>query len=117
MFEPTTLDQASAKAIHLERRGKNEQDNHSKKIVTTMKKEAKPSCTHCEKEGHDEKHCSKLHPKLKPKRNGRKEKQKNVATMQHGLHSYSNDEVKITTLGFIGVKSIDLGSDCRGWTN
>ena len=75
------------KSIHLESRGKHEHGNYAKKQVTTRKNEVNHSCTHCEKEGHDEEHCWKLHPKLKPKRNDIKEMQKNVATMQHGLDS------------------------------
>ena len=31
LFEPTTIDSASVKAIHLENRGKNERDDHFKK--------------------------------------------------------------------------------------
>ena len=72
LFEPTNIDAASVKAIHLQIRGKNdkkEQPNKSsfkphngkfkgkikgkdKKETTTKKEQgAKPSCTHCKKEG------------------------------------------------------------------
>jgi len=51
------------------------------KATTTKNEEgAKPSCTHCKKEGHDDEHCWKLHLELKPKRFGGKNKQKMMAT-------------------------------------
>ena len=95
MFEPTTIDSASVKVIHLENRGINDKDNHSKKPpfkpsngkfkgkgkgkenkTTSMKKDEgeKPYCTHYKREGHDEDHCWKLYPEKKPKRYGGKGK-------------------------------------------
>lgn len=74
LFGPKTLDEASVKTIHLESRGKHEKYDHPKRETKTKRKEAKPSCTHCEKEVHDEEHCWKMHSELRPKRNGRKEK-------------------------------------------
>jgi len=74
LFESKTLDDATVKVVHLERRGKHEKDIHPKRVVTTRRRGAKPSCTHCEKEGHGEENCWKLQPELRPKRNDRKEK-------------------------------------------
>ena len=82
LFEPKSLDEASVKVVHLERRGEHEQDDHPKRVATTKRIEARPSCIHYEKEGHDEKNCWKLHLELRPKRNNRKEKQKTVTTVQ-----------------------------------
>ena len=75
MFNPTSLDDVSVQATHLEARGKNvnpEVGGSSKYSVIKSKekkklkwkerkentvKKDKPSCTHCKKEGHDEAHC------------------------------------------------------------
>ncbi len=81
LFEPTKIDSANVKAIHLENRGTHGQDDHSKRIAAAKRRGVKPSFTHCEKEGHDEENCWKLHPELRPKRNGRKGKEKVVTTV------------------------------------
>lgn len=86
MFNPTSLDDVSVQATHLEARGKNETQDIGKsskpiksknkgkkklkwkeKKTNTVKKD-KPSCTHCKKEGHDEAHYWSLHLELKPKK-------------------------------------------------
>ena len=81
-FEPTTIDSASVKAIHLESTGTHEQDDHPKRTIAAKRRGPKPSCTHCEKEGHDEENCWKLYLELRPERNDRKGKQKVVTTVQ-----------------------------------
>jgi len=72
MLHPTSLDDVSVQATHLEASGKNvtpdvgksskaiESNNKCKKKlkwkerkIESVKKD-KPSCTHCKKEGHDE---------------------------------------------------------------
>ena len=102
-FDPTNLDESSVKAIHLENRGKHEQDDYAKTIVTTKKKEENPFCTHCSKEGHDEEQCWKLHSKLKLKKYGRKGKQKTIDIVQRDLGSNSGDVMKITAVEIVGV--------------
>ena len=57
---------------------------------------------HCSKDGHDEDHCWKLHPEMKPKKFNNKGKQETAATIQHDLGSDSGDETKITAMGFQG---------------
>ena len=57
LFELTTIYSASVKPIHLENRGKHGQDDHSKRATTHKRRGAKLSCTHYEKEGHDEENC------------------------------------------------------------
>ena len=109
LFEPKTLDEASVEVVHLENRGKHEQEYNPKRKITTNRKEAKPFCTHSEKKGHDEEHRWKLHLELRPKRNNRKEKQKIVSTMQQDQESESEDDENITTIGFVGVGPINLG--------
>ena len=95
LFEPTTIDSASVKAIHLENRGKNERDDHFKKppfkppngkpkvkgkgkekrVASTKKDEGeRPYCTQCKKEGHDNDHCWKLYSEKRPKNYGGKGK-------------------------------------------
>ena len=54
LFKPTTIDSASVKAIHLESRRTPEWDDHPKRSVAAKRRGEKLSCTHCEKEGHDE---------------------------------------------------------------
>jgi hypothetical protein len=61
-----------------------------------------PSCTHCNKSGHDEEHCSKLHQEKKSKQFVGKGKKNSFATMQQDLGSDSRDEGKITTIGVQG---------------
>ena len=77
----------------------------------TKKNEVKPYCNHCNKEGHDERHCWKFHLELKAKRNGGKGRQKMISTMLHDHEYNSYHEVKVTTVGFVGVGPIDLGYD------
>ena len=82
VLNPCNLDEVSVQATHLESRGKgsfiDNFDNDVKKSskvvekgkgkkVATVKKDEKLSCTHCDRKGHDEEHCWKLHPELKPK--------------------------------------------------
>ena len=55
------------------------------------------------KDGHDENHCWKLHPKRRPKKFGNnKGKSKTTATVQHDLGSDSGDETKIIAMGYQG---------------
>jgi hypothetical protein len=122
MFNPTSLDDVSVQATHLEARGKNvnpevggsskysvSKSKEKKKLkwkerkANTVKKD-KPSCTHCKKEGHDEAHCWFLHPELKPKKFGGKKK-KNVAAIQQDLGSDSGDETTVTATGIKGKDS------------
>lgn len=77
------FDEACVQATHLEARGKNLQKEDKKKPFqsgekgkkskgklkknTYVKKEGeKPMCKNCSKESHDEAHCWKLHPELRP---------------------------------------------------
>lgn len=75
MFNPTSIDEVSVQATHLEARGKNVnlEIRGSSKPTTSKNKEKrkhkwkerktntvqkdKPSCTHCKKDGHDDEHC------------------------------------------------------------
>ena len=80
-------------------------------IVANKEDEATPSCTHCKREGHDEDHCWKLHPQLRPKRFNGKGKQKKVATTQQDLGSNSSDETLITGVGARGTLSVNNNFD------
>lgn len=75
MFNPNNLDEVCVQATHLESRGKNIQEDGSKrkpfkgkdkekggkwkgKKNASVKKEGeKITCKHCSKDGHDEAHC------------------------------------------------------------
>jgi hypothetical protein len=86
LFNPTSLDEVCVQATHLENKGKHVQEDPTKKPskfphkkfkgkfqrkdkkTTTVKMiEAKPSFTHCKKNGHNDEHCWKLHPEKRPK--------------------------------------------------
>jgi len=122
MFNPTSLDDVSVQATHLEARGKNvtqdvgksskpiERKNKGKKEpkwkekkTNTVKKD-KTSCTHCKKEGHDEARCWSLHPELKPRMFESKERKNDVA-IQKDLGSDSSDKTTVTTIGIKGKDS------------
>lgn len=74
LLERATIDEPSVKAMHVERSEIHEQNDHQKRAATGKRRGVKPSCTHCEKEGHNEENFWKHHPELTPKRNERKEK-------------------------------------------
>ena len=116
MFNPNKLDEVCVQATHLEARGKNISEEGSKKKPfkgkgkekggkwkgkknASVKQEGeKITCKHCSKEGHDEAHCWKLHPELRPKKKNKKGKQKTTATTQKDLGSDSGDETKIVSM-------------------
>lgn len=122
LFEPTTIDTASVKAIHIENKGKSERDDHSRKPsfkppngkskekwkgkekkTVVAKEEQRLYYNHCKKEGHDDNHCWKQHLENHPKKYGGKGKQKTVATAQKDLGSDSEDEALITAVGTKGT--------------
>jgi len=122
MFNPTSIDEVTIQATHLEARGKNvnpEIGGSSKPTASENKErrkqkwkerkqntvqKAKPSCTHCKKDGHDDEHCWSLHPELKPKKFDGKKKNI-VATIQKDLGSDSGDETTIAATGIKGKNS------------
>jgi hypothetical protein len=103
MFNPTNLDEVCVQATHIETKGKNTKENFSNKSfkpdakkfkgkwkskhTATLKKEGdKPTCTHCQKKGHDASKCWKIHPELKPGKFRKKEdKNTTAAVIQHDL--------------------------------
>jgi hypothetical protein len=124
MFNPTNLDEVCVQTNHLEARGKNTPQEGSKKQFfngdkgkrkfkgnekknASVKKEGeKLSCKHFSKDGHDEDHCWKLHPEMRPKKFNNKGKPNIVATTLHDLGSDYGDETKIIAMGFQGKDSI-----------
>ena len=72
-----------------------------------MKKgDTKLSCSHCQKDGHDEEHCWKLHPDLKPKwAQHQRGKKKTTATIHYDLGSEFEDESKVSVVGIKGIIS------------
>jgi hypothetical protein len=126
MFNPSNLNEFCVHATHLEARGRNDTHESNKKTFShgdkgkkkfkgsgrknaAVKKEGeKFTCKHCSKDGHDEDHCWKLIPEIRPKKfgNNNKGKSKTVATVQQDLGSDSGDETKITAMGYQGNSSI-----------
>ena len=116
MFNPSNLDEVCVQATHLEARGKNIQEEGSKKKpfkgkekekgekwkgkknASVNKEWEKTIRQHCSKVGHDETHCWKLHPELRPKKPKNKGKQKTTAPTQHDLGPDSSDEIKISAI-------------------
>ena len=88
--------------IHLRVKEKKRVSKERGKNASIKKEGEKLICKHCSKEGHDEAHCWKLHPEMKPKKFNNKGKQKTTATTQQDLGSNSGDETKITAMGMKG---------------
>jgi hypothetical protein len=82
-----------------------------KKIATVKREEGKPSCTHSKKDGHDDEHCWKLHPKKRSKQFGGKGKPKTVAIVQQDIGSNSGDEEKIAVVGVQGKDFLHASSN------
>eukprot|EP00253_Pinus_taeda_P034597 PITA_34597 len=120
MFNPTSIDEVSVQATHLEARGKNgspevggpSQPTASKNKEKRKEKwkarkantaqKSKSSCTHCKKDGHDDEHCWILHPELRPKKFEGKKK-KTIAAIQKDLGSNSGDETTVATTSIKGI--------------
>eukprot|EP00253_Pinus_taeda_P033506 PITA_33506 len=121
MFNPTSIDEVSVQATHLEVGGKNgnpEVGGPSHPTVSKIKEKrkqkwkarkantaqkGKASCIDCKKDGHDDEHCWILHPELRPKKSEGKKK-KIVAAIQKDLGSNSGDETIIAATGIKGKK-------------
>eukprot|EP00253_Pinus_taeda_P023582 PITA_23582 len=122
MFNPTSIDEISVQATHLEARGKNgspevggssqptaskNKEKRKQKWKSTKGNTAqkiKASCTHCKKDGHDYEHCWILHPKLRLKKFEGKKK-KTAATIQKDLGLDLGDEATIEATGIRGKNS------------
>jgi len=122
MFNPTSIDEVSIQATHLEARGKNgnpevggpsqptvrkskekrKQKWKERKADTAQKRKA--SCTHCKKDGHDDEHCWILHLEMIPKKFEGKKK-KTAAAIQKDLGSELGDETTIASTGIKGNNS------------
>ena len=74
------------------------------KHTATVKMEGDmPTCTHCQKKGHEASKCWKLHPELKPENFRNKEDKKTiVAAIQYDLGSDSGDETKVIATSIQG---------------
>jgi hypothetical protein len=126
MFGPTNLDEVSVQATYIEagkagvsgesssskREDKKKWHGNGRKASAVTKKEGKPSCKHCKKEGHDEEKCWQLHPEKRPKWFKGKKGTQTVATASKPIElgSDSGDE-KISLVGMTGKHGEDV--DCR----
>jgi hypothetical protein len=126
MFGPTNLDEVSVQATYIEagkagvsgesssskREDKKKWHGNGRKASAVTKKEGKPSCKHCKKEGHDEEKCWQLHPKKRPKWFKGKKGTQTVAMTSKPIElgSDSGDE-KISLVGMTGKHGEDV--DCR----
>jgi hypothetical protein len=99
-------EETSEKSFKSGDKGKGKFKGKDKKNASVKKEGEKLTCKHCSKEGHDEDHCWKLHPEMRPKKFNNKEKEKIVATTQQDLGSDSGDETKIIAMGLKGKDSI-----------
>jgi hypothetical protein len=125
MFGPTNLDEVSIQATYIEE-GKSgvlgesssswKEDKrkwHGKNSNSVARKEEKPSCKNCKKEGHDEDRCWQLYPKKRPKWFKEKKGMRTMAatTRPIDLVLDSGDESNISLVGMKG--KIGEGIDCR----
>jgi hypothetical protein len=124
MFGPTNLDEVSVQATYIEAgkagvsgesssRKEDKRKWHGKNSNAVARKDEKPSCKHCKKEGHDEDRCWQLHPEKRPKWFKEKKGRQTVAvtTRPTDLGSDSGDESKVSLVGMTG--KIGEGIDCR----
>jgi hypothetical protein len=125
MFGPTNLDEVSVQATYIEAgktgvsgessssRKEDKRKWHGNNSNAVTRKEGKPSCKHCKKEGHDEDRCWQLHPEKRPNWFKEKKGMQTVATTTRptDLGSDSGDESKISLVGMTG--KIGEGIDCR----
>jgi hypothetical protein len=127
MFGPTNLDEVYVQATYIEagkegvsgeslssrKEDRRKRHGNGKNATAVAKKEGKPSCKHCKKEGHDEDRCWQLHPKKRPKWFKEKKGTQTVATTSKptDLGSDSGDESKISLVGMTGKNGEDI--DCR----
>jgi hypothetical protein len=125
MFGPTNLDEVSVQATYIEAgkagvsgessfsKKEDKRKKHGKNTNVVTKKEGKPSCKHCKKEGHDEDKCWQLHPEKRPKWFKENKGMQTVATTSKptDLGSDSGDESKISLVGMTGKFGEDI--DCR----
>ena len=78
-------------------KNKEKRKHKQKERKANVVQKAKPSCTHCKKDGHDDENCWILHPELRPKKfDG--EKKKTIAAIQKDLGSDSGDETIIAAI-------------------
>jgi hypothetical protein len=126
MFGPTNLDEVSVQATYIEagktgvsgesssskREDKKKWHGNGRKASAVTKKEGRPSCKHCKKEGHDEEKCWQLHPEKRPKWFKGKKGTQTVATASKPIElgSDSGDE-KMSLVGMTGKHGEDV--DCR----
>jgi hypothetical protein len=126
MFGPTNLDEVSVQATYIEagkagvsgessssrKEDKRKRYGNGKNANAVSKKEGKPSCKNCKKEGHDEERCWQLHPEKRPKWFKGKKGTQTVATTSKPIElgSDSGDE-KISLVGMTGKHGEDV--DCR----
>jgi hypothetical protein len=126
MFNPSNLDEVCVQETHLEARGTNDPqevnnkdfyngdkgkrkfEGNGKKNSLVKEEREKLLCKHYSKDGHDEDHCWKLHPEKRPKKFSNKDKPNIAAAVQQDLGSHSEDETKITSMGFQGKNLLQV---------
>jgi hypothetical protein len=126
MFRPTHLNEVSVQMTYIEARktrvgvsresSSRKEDKrkwNGKKKNLVVRKEEKPSCKHCKKEGHDEDRCWQLHPEKRPKWFKERKGRQIVATASQPtyLGLDSGDESKVSLVGMTG--KIGEGFDSR----
>ena len=135
MFNPTNIDEVSIQVTHIEaKKGKHDVEYMSKephefeeqqkgkwknKKTNTVNKdeENQPTCSHCEKKGHDENNFWKLHLELKLKwAHPRKGKKKKAMTIVQDLGSDFEDETKVATMSIKGKSYVASFSLCISYT-
>jgi hypothetical protein len=126
MFGPTNLDEVYVQETYIEAgktrvgvsgesssRKEDKRKRNGKKENSVARKEEKPSCKHCKKEGHDEDRCWKLHPEKRRKwfKENKGRQTVAAATRPTNLGSDSSDESKVSLVGM--TCKIGDGFDAR----
>jgi hypothetical protein len=129
LFKPTSLNKICVQDTHLENRGKHVQEDPTKKpsnfphkqfkkfkrkdknTAIVKREEGNLSCTHCNKNGHNDEHCWKLHLEKISKHSGGKGKTKTIAIVQQDLGSDLGDKENIIAVGVQGKYSLHASSN------
>ena len=107
---PFKFSSQSSKELEIKDSNDSKGKNNSKRKKSVIAQKERPTCSHCQRIGHDESKCWKLHPELKPKKFLKdKDEKKVIVVVQQDLSSDSSDERRITTIVSKG-KTSDTGS-------
>jgi len=108
--KPFKFSPQSSKELEIKDSNDSKEKNNLKRNKSAIAHKERPTCSHCQRIGHDESKCWKLHPELNPKKFLKeKDEKKAIAAVQQDLGSDSGDERRITTI-VMKCKTSHIGS-------